>query len=170
VSSAPNGRVVLCIENSGPVTIRFSNASYLDRVHSTTAEIAAEQYASNTAPSFRMLSAAQADTLYSSAGKTRDGAASTVIAMVRKRPEGTELAGAAVTLGAANEGSYTPNADVDVLDPGATTTSAGRVLFLNTNLATGMSSVNVTGQTGCTGPANMALEAGVSSVALVCGP
>jgi hypothetical protein len=172
VTSAPNGRVVLCIENSGPVTIRFSGTGYLDRVHSTTAEIAAEQFESTTAPSFRLLSAAQADTLYTGASNTRDTADTTVIAMVRKRPEGTELAGATVSLGAANEGGYTPNAgDVDLLDSGATSVASGRVLFLNTDVATGMSSFDVTGQTGCLGPPDVALEAdAVSSVAIVCGP
>lgn len=171
VSSAPNGRVVLCIENSGPVTIRFTHANYMDRVHTSTAEIAAEQFASGTAPSFRLLSTAQADTLYASAGQTRAGADSTVITMVRKRPAGTEAAGATLSLGAANTGGFTPGSSVDTIDSGTTTTANGRVLFLNTTTMAGNSSFDVTGLTGCTRAPTMSLQAGaVSSVAIVCGP
>jgi hypothetical protein len=170
-TSAPNGRVVLCIAKTGPVELHFSHASYLDRVHTTTGEIAAEQYAAGSAPTFRMLSASQEATLYASDGKTPDAGATTAIVMVRTRPSGADASGATVSIGATNEGAYTPGADVDSLVAGSTTGAEGRVLFLNTSSDPASTSAQVTGLASCTLPATMALGAGgISSVSAVCGP
>lgn len=171
VTSAPNGRVVLCIPNTGPVTVRFRNASYLDRVHSTTGEIAAQQYAAGTAPSFQLLSVAQATTLYASAAETRSDAATTVILMVRTRPSGDDAAGAVLSIAATHEGAYTPGGDADTLVPGSTTTAEGRVLFLNTEVDPATTTLQVAGFTNCSSAAAVALEAGgVSSASIVCDP
>ncbi len=170
-TSAPNGRVVLCIAPTGPVTLRLSHPSYIDRVHTTTGEIAAEQYASGTDPTLRLLSTAQEATLYANAGVTRTAAATTTVAMVRFRESGDDAPGAAIVIGATNDGAFTPGGDVDTLVSGATTTASGRVLFLNTEADPATSSVQVSGLANCSAPATMSLApAGVSSVSIVCDP
>ncbi len=42
-SSAPNGRVVVCVPASGIVNFRFSKTDYVDRIHTTTVEAIAAQ-------------------------------------------------------------------------------------------------------------------------------
>jgi hypothetical protein len=170
-TSAPNGRVVLCIGQSGPVTLNFSHSSYLDRVHTTTGEIAAAHFAAGPGPTFRLLSTAQEATLYASAAITREGTATTAIAMVSGRQSGADAAGAALVLGATNEGAFTPGGDVDTLVAGATTTADGRVLFLNAATDPATSSLQVSGLANCSFPAAMSLApGGVSSVSIVCDP
>jgi hypothetical protein len=92
--------------------------------------------------------------------------------MVSQRPNGTDAAGAVLTLGQTNAGAFTPNAgDVNVLDAGGTTLASGRVLFLNTDVTGGTSVVNVSGLTGCTQPATTTLQAdAISSVTILCDP
>ncbi len=170
VTSAPNGRVILCIPLTGTVNIHFSHANYLDRVHTTTGEIAADQYAAGQAPTFRLLSSAQADTLYSSAATGRVTTASTFIAMVREAADGSGLGSATPTIGATHGGAYVPGADVDTLTAGASTGADGRVLFLNTEVDPATTTVQITGPSNCAMPATVALAAGTSSVSIVCGP
>lgn len=170
-TSAPNGRVVLCIAQTGPVTLHLSHDNYLDRIHTTTGEIAAAQFAAGTGPTLRLLSTAQEATLYASAGVERSVTASTTIAMVRTRPSGDDAAGAAVVIGAAHEGAFTPGGDVDSLVAGAATTAGGRVLFLNTATDPATSTLQVSGLNNCVLPATMSLApGGVSSASIVCDP
>lgn len=170
-SSAPNGRVVLCIEKTGPVELHFTHASYVDRIHTTTGEIAAEQFAAGWSPTFRLLTGPQRSTLYASDGKTPDLAKATVVAMVRARPSGDGASGATLAIGAAHDGAYIPGANADSLVSGAVTDASGRVLFLDTTASPDSSSLQVAGLANCTLPAALALEAGgISSVSAICGP
>ena len=168
-SSAPNGRVVLCVANTGPITIRFSHDDYLDRVHSTTGEIVSELASTPGVASFRMLKPADADALYDGVGLTRAGDAVTAMAMVQERDSGSELAGATVSLDATNEGAYTPGEAADELLLGQVTQEDGRVLFLNAEA--GATSMTATGAGACLAPASVELEAGsVSSATIACSP
>lgn len=167
-SSAPNGRVVVCVPASGPVNIRFTKAEYVNRVHTTSVEAIAAQYATGVAPSFRMLKVTDADSLYSGAMLSRDGAKTTVIAMPTNTNTGLPLAGATVSIVATNEGAFIPQGAS--LTPGLATAEDGKLLFLNTDLGSGTSEVSVTGPGSCEIPASVILEAGVSSVSMACQP
>lgn len=168
-SSAPNGRVVLCVAKTGPLTIRFSHADYLDRVHSTTGEIVSELASTPGVASFRMLKPADADALYTGVAKVRAADKVTAIAMVRDRATGDDAAGATVSLTAGNEGAYTPGEAPDALSPGQVSQLDGRVLFLNAEAGT--SSMSAAGLGSCLAPDSVELQAGsVSSATIACSP
>lgn len=167
-SSAPNGRVVVCVPASGPVNVRFSKAEYVNRVHTTSVEAIAAQYATGVAPSFRMLKTTDADGLYSGVTLSRDGAKTTVIAMPTNANTGLPLAGATVSMAATNEGAFVPQGAGVVL--GSATAADGKLLFLNTDLGSGATDVSVTGPGSCEIPPSVTLEAGVSSVSMACQP
>tara|TARA_R110002073_G_scaffold336295_1_gene531836 strand:+ start:33800 stop:34549 length:750 start_codon:yes stop_codon:yes gene_type:complete len=167
-SSAPNGRVVLCVSGTGPIAIRFTKVDYVDRVHTTTVEAIAAQYATGVAPSFRMLRTTDADALYISAGETRAATAATVIAMPTNAATGAPLAGVTVGIAAENDGAYTP--DGTGIVTGDTSLADGKVVFLNAALGAGSTEASATGPTSCEVPASVTLEAGVSSVSIACQP
>ncbi len=168
-SSAPNGRVVLCVPSTGPLTIRFSHADYIDRVHSTTGELVAEMQDTAGVDLFRLLKPADADDLYTGAGSTRQLGQTTFVAMVRDRATGEYAAEASIALAAASEGSFTPGASPGELVAGQVTASDGRVLFLNADA--GSSTVTATGLPACVAPATVELEAGaISSATIACSP
>ncbi len=167
-SSAPNGRVVLCVSGSGLINIRLSKTDYVDRVHTSTVEAIAAQYATGEAPSFRMLTTTDADALYANVGEVRSGAATTVIAMPTNATTGVPLSGATVAITAANDGAFTP--DGAGIVSGAVSQADGKVLFLNAELGAGTTGASVTGPAVCEMPESVTLEAGISSVSMACQP
>ncbi len=168
-SSAPNGRVVVCVPATGLVNFRFSKTDYVDRIHTTTVEAIAAQYASGVAPSFRMLTESDADSLYTGIMSTRDVGRTTFIAMPTNANTGEPLAGATVSIDAANDGSYVPQGAGLVL--GDESLTDGKVVMLNTDLGkANTTEIVVTGPGSCEIPSAISLEAGVSSVALPCQP
>ncbi len=89
--------------------------------------------------------------------------------MATEAATGLPLSGVIVTTTASNDGSFVP--DGTGLAAGDTSGADGRVVLLNAELGKGdATEVMATGPSTCDVPAVVALEAGVSSVALPCTP
>ncbi len=167
-TSAPNGRVVLCLSGTGPVNILFSKTNYLDRIHTTSSEAIAALYATGMPPTFRMLTPSWAEGLYSAEETSPSNQATTFIAMITNATTGAPLAGSTVAIDAVEDGAFTmvgPD-----LQAGTVTGLDGKVLFMNALLEGNTTGVSVTGPTSCEIPAAATLAAGVSSVAIACQP
>lgn len=166
-SSAPNGRVVLCVNQSGVVEITFAHADYLAHTHSTSGELVAQLATTSGVASFRLLKPSDADALYLGIGKTRDSDKTTAMAMVRDRASGNVAAGASISLSVAHEGAYTPGNTEAELNPGQVTQDDGLVLLLNAEPEA--AAVTASGLSNCESPMAVSLVAGgTSSMTIVC--
>jgi len=166
-STAPNGRVELCVAQATDAVFSIAHATYLDAVYTMSAEV-------NAAGPFsiRGLTPARADTLLADPLPTRDVGDAQVIVAVRTYPEGTPTIGAQVSLGNAHEGAFTSDANADYVS-GDTTTDDAFVLFANTVVGGGQTSVTVVppAATTCVGPSDIAVNAGELAFAtFACAP
>lgn len=167
-SSAPNGRVVLCVGGSGAFETSFSKTDYAERIHTTTVEATADLYALGQAPSFRLITSSDLDGLYVEQSLAQSDTDTTFIVMVTDATTGMPLSGATVSIAAANQGAFTPNGAG--LTAGEVTGADGKVVFLNAARGAGTTVVAVTGPTSCEIPATAAVAGEVSSVAIACQP
>ena len=155
-TTAPNGRVEMCLEPIGNSVLTITHNTYLDAVYSMSSE-------ANAAGPFaiRGLTAARADQLFTDISETRDVGDAQVIVAVRLYPGGTPVVGAQVSVGNTNDGAFTPNASGAYVS-GATTTDDAFVLFANTQLGADTTTVTVTPPNGttCDGVANIVVAAG----------
>ncbi len=167
-SSAPNGRVVICVGQTGPVVFTLMHPDYLPRIHTTSAEHIASQTGNGIAPGFRLLKDATRQNLYSNAQIALAVASTTVVVMTDSQ-DGAERAGVTVDIGNAFDGAFTPATDVLNLDTGNVSKADGRVLFLNTAAVPATSTLSIATPTGCTVPASFELAStGISSVSVSC--
>ncbi len=167
-SSAPNGRVVICVGQTGPVVFTLMHPDYLPRIHTTSAEHIAVQTGNGIAPSFRLLKDTTLQSVYSDAQITLAAAGTTVIVMTDSQA-GAERADVTVDIGNAFDGAFTPATNVLSLDMGNVSKADGRVLFLNTAVTPTTSTLSIDNPTGCTFPASFELAStGISSVSVSC--
>lgn len=162
--NAPNGRVVLCLPADAPSLVSFAHPDYLPLRY------AFEPAAAGTAFDVRGLTPARADDLFTTLGVTRDAALAQVLVAVRMETANPEAVGAAVTgarvsLGNASAGSFTAASD-GTYAAGDTLAGDAFVLFTNTALGAGTTSVTVTPPQGvtCVGPASIPVAAGEIAV------
>ena len=167
VSSAPNGRVILCLPASAGSVVTFTHPDYLP-VRYTVAPAAVD------GPfSIRGLTPARADALFSTElGITRDVAAAQVLVAVRSYPGGTPVSGAQVSIGNQNVSSFTDTGD-GTYGPGDTLAGGAFVLFGNVETTGGSTTVSVTPPPGttCDGPSTIDVAAGeVAVTTFSCAP
>ncbi len=162
--SAPNGRVVLCVKE-GEITLRLTKSGYADRVHSTNSDVVSQFYTAGVAPVFRMPTVAAQAEMFASGGVIGQRSKTIAITLTTE-VSGTPLADVQIAMDLANEGSFHSTNPGTDLTAATRTDSDGRLLFLNAEL--GQAALNVTSATGnCRAP-DFLLEAGVSSVSIVC--
>jgi hypothetical protein len=162
--TAPNGRVVLCLPGDATSIVSFTHPDYLPLRY------AFDPAAAGTAFDIRGLTPARADELFTTLGVTRDPAVAQVIVAVRMETANPEAVGAAVTgarvrLGNLSAGSFTGPGD-GTYGAGDTLAGDAFVLFTNTELGGGTTSVTVTPPQGvtCAGPDSVPVAAGAISV------
>lgn len=162
--NAPNGRVLMCLPADAGAVVTFTHPDYLPLRYTF------EPAAAGTAFDIRGLTPARADELFSSLGVVRDPLLAQVLVHVRAETAGPEavgagVAGARVSLG---NGSAPPFTDVGdgAYGAGDTLIAGDFVLFPNTELDGGTTTVTVTPPAGmtCAGPDSVALAAGELAV------
>lgn len=160
-STAPNGRVVLCLPADRRSVVAFVHDDYLPLRYTLDPSSALDVF------SLRGLTPARADELFATElGLALDSASAQVLVEVRARSDGAPAVGAAVTLGNVSAGGFTDGGD-GVYRPGDTVTSGASILFANVDVVGGSTTVTVTPPTGmtCSGPDTLALAAGEVTVA-----
>jgi hypothetical protein len=162
--NAPNGRVVLCLPPDGTSLVTFTNDDYLPLRYTF------DPASAGTAFDMRGLTPARADELLTALGLTRDPLLAQVIVAVRLATDNVEavgdaVAGASVALGNAAAGTFTADQG-GVYGAGDTLAGDAFVLFANTELGGGTTTVTVTPPAGliCTGPESLDLAAGEIAV------
>jgi hypothetical protein len=169
--TAPNGRVIMCLPADRTSTVTFTHPDYLPLRY------VFEPAAAATAFDIRGLTPVRADELFISLGVTRDPVLAQVIVAVRMatdNPEavGDAVIGARVALGNLSAGVFT--ADVSgVYGAGDTITGDASVLFANTEIGEGTTTVTVTPpeNLACAGPDTIALVPGeISVTTFACSP
>lgn len=167
-SSAPNGRIVLCLPDADSA-VRAEKTDYLPRVDALPAEVAAQFNPEATAYPLFVIAEAAADTLYTDLGTTFMAADAQVAVSVLEVPAGTPLTGATVEIDKASTGEFTRDEAGDFAD-GNAIAGGDLVLFANVPIAGGDVEVTVTPPGGfrgsCTGPTTLALTAGEMSGAV----
>jgi hypothetical protein len=167
-TSAPNGRVVLCLPADGDVEISAEKTDYLTRVDAVRGAVVS-QFSPDSQPyPLFVITQAAVEALYTDLGATFDDADGHVVVSVLEMPSGTPLAGATVDIDKTpGDGPYARD-DGGSFAPGDAIDSGGLVLFANVPLAGGDVGITVTPPDGftCTGPATLALAAGQLSGAL----
>lgn len=167
-SSAPNGRVVLCLPDADGA-IRAEKTDYLPRVDSLPTEVAEHFSQEASAYPLFVISEAAADTLYGDLGTTVMAGDAQVVVSVVEVPDGTPLTGATVEIDKADTGQFARDASGGFAD-GNEVADGGLILFANVPLAGGDVAITVTPPDGfrgtCSGPAMLDLNAGEMSGAL----
>lgn len=158
--NAPNGRVVLCLPAAGTSVVSFTHDDYLPLRYTF------DPASAGTAFDIRGLTPGRADELLMGLGVTPDPQLAHVFVAVRMATDNPEAVGAAVTgarvaLGNAAAGTFTAD-QAGVLGAGDTLAGDAFVLFANTELGGGTTTVTVTPPQGllCTGPETLELAAG----------
>lgn len=168
-TSAPNGRVVLCLPDGADSEIRAEKTDYLARVDAVpAAALAIAGDAGQPYPLF-VIAETAADTLYTDLGTSLMAGDAQVVVSVLEYPAGTPLTGATVEIDKADTGTFTRD-DAGGFADGNAIAGGGLVLFANVPPAGGDVGVTVTPPDGfrgtCTGPASLSLGAGEMSGAL----
>lgn len=155
-STAPNGRVEMCIAADTDAMFTIAHATYLDAVLSMDAE-------ANVIGGFAIngMTPARADQLFTQISLTRDTNDAQVIVALRMYPEDVPLIGAQVSIAGTNDGAFVVDGSGDYVS-GDTTTDGSFVLFANTQIGAGTTTVTVTPPNGvtCVGVGTMGLNAG----------
>lgn len=160
VTTAPNGRVILCLPASGGSVVTFTHPDYLPVRYTV------EPAAVDGPFSIRGLTPDRADALFTTElSVTQDEAAAQVLVAVRSYPGGTPVAGAQVSIGNQNVGSFTDTGD-GTYGPGDTLAGGDFVLFANVETTGGSTTVSVTPPPGttCEGPSTIDVAAGEIAV------
>lgn len=169
-TSAPNGRVVICLPADADSQLSAEKTDYLTRVDPVASAIVSQFSPSSKPYPLFVITQAAAEALYTDLGATFDGGDGQVVVSVLEMPDATPLTGATVDIDkTAGDGPYVRDA-AGAFTAGDTITSGGLVLFGNVPLAGGDVAVTVTPPDGfsgtCTGPATLALTAGQMSGAV----
>lgn len=166
-TSAPNGRVVICIPQSGPIVYTLTHQDYLPRVHTTTAEHITTQTSNGIAPTFRLINQQTRTSLYNGTKTIIDDLKSTVIVMT-DNTDGAPRSGVSVGIGNTFGRAFTPGSTPLELISGNESVVDGRVLFLNSETTPAQSTLAIKSPVGCTAPATFTIAAGISSVSAIC--
>ena len=168
-SSAPNGRVVLCLPQDTDSEIRAEKTDYLTRVDAVTTGVFTILTGAGQPYPLFVIAQAAAETLYTDLGTTFMAGDAQVVVSVLEYPAGTPLTGATVEIDKADTGTFTRDGVGGFAD-GNAVAGGGLVLFANVPLAGGDLEITVTPPDGfrgtCTGPATLGLTAGEMSGAL----
>ena len=149
-TSAPNGRLVLCLPGNGDEVIEFSRADLL-----TTRMTLAGELGSVQGIEVPLSSAAGADALVESLGETRDGGATTLV--VDFTDDIGDPATGAQLSAPAGDGAFARQAGGGFA-AGNTVVSGPSVLVVN--VAGESAALTVDGAGGCQGPEAATLESG----------
>jgi len=168
-SSAPNGRVVICLPEDTDLELSAEKTDYLTRVDALPSFVVG-QFSPSTLPyPLFVIAEAAADTLYSDLGTTFMAPDGQVVVSVVEYPAGTPLEGATVEIDKADTGQFTRDESGGFAD-GNAIAGGGLVLFANVPLAGGDVEITVTPpdsfRGNCIGPTALALAAGQMSGAL----
>lgn len=167
-TSAPNGRVVLCLPDADGA-IRAEKTDYLPRVDALPGEVASHFDQESSPYPLLVISEAAADTLYGDLGTTLMAGDAQVVVSVIEVPEGTPLTGATVEIDKADTGQFARDASGGFAD-GNEVAGGGLILFANVPIGGGDVGITVTPPDGfrgtCSGPATLELNAGEMSAAL----
>jgi hypothetical protein len=166
-TSAPNGRVVLCLPDAD-VELSAEKTDYLTRVDAVRGAVV-DQFNPDSQPyPLFVITRAAAEALYTDLGATFDDGDGQVVVSVLEMPDATPLTGATVDIDKIpGDGPYARD-DAGAFAAGDTIDSGGLVLFANVPLAGGAVGITVTPPDGftCTGPTTLTLAAGQLSGAL----
>ncbi|HEU5059483.1 MAG TPA: hypothetical protein VFU21_23275, partial [Kofleriaceae bacterium] len=167
-TSAPNGRIVLCLPDADS-DLRAEKTDYLSRVDAVPGAVAAHFDPEGIAYPLHVISQAAAETLYTDLGTTLMAPDAQVVVSVIEVPAGTPLEGATVEIDKADTGQFARD-ETGSFAAGNQVAGGGLVLFANVPLAGGDVEVTVTPPDGfrgtCTGPATLPLTAGEMSGAV----
>lgn len=168
-TSAPNGRVVLCLPADADSELRAEKADYLSRVDRVPRAVAA-LFSPDTIP-YPLFVISQADFagLAADLAFDVDASAAQVVVSVIAADGGAPLIGATVAIDKANDGAVTRDKGGE-FTAGDQIAVGGLVLFPNVPLAGGDVEITVTPPDSfrgtCSGPATLGLTAGEMSGAL----
>jgi hypothetical protein len=162
--SAPNGRIIVCLDRGGENRLETDGVDHLKLSHVTVADDSEELYRNASAIPLFLPTEAQADTFYSNLPLTRDAADTTLVLYVYSASTGDPLPGANVAPEQANDGSFQVSAGVGTL--ATETGSDGRLLFAN---VAADQNLTLTTPAGCSTPSTIAPEVGgLTSVLVLC--
>ena len=167
-TSAPNGRIVLCLPDAD-VAVRAEKTDYLARVDALPSEVASHFDQEGSPYPLLVVSEAAADTLYTDLGTSLMAGDAQVVVSVVEVPAGTPLTGATVEIDKADTGQFARDESGGFAE-GNLVAGGGLVLFANVPIAGGDVEITVTPPDSfrgtCTGPTTLALTAGEMSGAL----
>jgi hypothetical protein len=171
-TSAPNGRVMLCVDRAAEVVLRVTGAGDAERVDRVSAAEVGRFRAAGHAHPFGVMTTADLAALATELGAPPpDGSTTWAIVHVLSLPAGGALLGATVGLDVDHGGGFSRQADGSFV-AGSQVAAGGAVLFVEVPI-TSAPSVIVTPPAGfagdCTGPSTLfpALSA-VSGAAHAC--
>lgn len=169
-SSAPNGRVVLCLPDDADSEVRAEKTDYLTRVDAVPTEVTNALVAAIQPYPLFVISQAAAEALYTDLGTAFDAGDAQLVVSVLEYPGGTPLTGATVAI------DKTPGAGPFARDDGGgfaagdEIAGGGLILFGNVPPAGGDVAITVTPPDGfdgsCSGPTTLNITAGELSGAL----
>ncbi|HWN66192.1 MAG TPA: hypothetical protein VNM90_01065 [Haliangium sp.] len=165
--TAPNGRVSLCLPADQTSEVTFTKDEYLPLRYTF------DPMATGTAFEIQGLTPGRADELFTELGVTRDPLLAQVIVAVRYETYNPEAVGAGVdgvrvSLGNAAAGTFTLD-EGGVLVAGDTLDGGAFVLFANTELGSGTSTITVTTPfaVGCVDSGSVSVNAGEIAVTTI---
>ena len=169
-SSAPNGRVVICLPDDADSELRAEKADYLTRVDAVPTEVTTALAGAGQPYPLYVIGEAAADALYTDLEATFDAGDAHLVISVLEYPGGTPLTGATVAI------DKTPGAGPFARDDGGgfaagdEIAGGGLILFGNVPPAGGDVEITVTPPDGfdgtCSGPTTLNITAGEQSGAL----
>ncbi len=169
-TSAPNGRVVLCLPEDSNVELSAEKTDYLMRVDAVSGFVVGQFNPDSQPYPLFVISHAAAEALYTDLGATFNDGNAHVVVSVLELPAATPLTGAVVDIDKTPGDGPFARDDSGGFAAGDTVDSGGLVLFANVPLAGGDVGVTVTPPDGfdgtCIGPATLSLTAGQISGAL----
>lgn len=169
-TSAPNGRIVLCLPGDADSEVRAEKTDYLPRVDALPTAVTSAVAGSPEPYPLFVIGQAAAEALYTDLGTTFDAGDAQVIVSVVEYPDGTPLTGATVDIDKTPGGGPFARDDGGGFAEGDAIAAGGLILFANVPLAGGDVVITVTPPDGfrgtCSGPTTLTLEAGEISGAL----
>jgi hypothetical protein len=168
-TSAPNGRVVICLPDGADSELRAEKTDYLSRVDRVPGAVAALFSPDTIAYPLFVTSQADFEGLAADLAFDVDPGAAQVVVSVVLAADGAPLIGATVAIDKASDGAATRD-EGGAFTAGDQIAAGDLVLFPNVPLAGGDVEITVTPPDGfrgtCSGPATLGLTAGEMSGAL----
>jgi hypothetical protein len=165
-TSAPNGRVVLCLPSGVDSAIRAEKADFLTREDAISIEAATAAAEAGQPYPLHVIGGAEIEALFTDLALTYDPDDAQVVVSVLSYPDGTALEGATVAIDKASDAALARDGSGGFA-AGDEIAAGGLMLFANVPIAGGDVEITVTPPAGtCSGPATIPLLAGGMSGAL----